>query len=92
LKIVIFKVQMKGMKLILCGDCNIIFLWNNAQLSALLNLLETYNLINTVTSPTRVSNNSVSLIDVIITDKIYGKSFSEVLDTGNSDHFKQILP
>jgi hypothetical protein len=26
LKIVIFKVQMKGMKLILCGDCNIIFL------------------------------------------------------------------
>lgn len=91
LETVIYKVQMKGMKLILCGDWNINSLQDSAQLSALLNLLETYNLINTVTSPTRVTNNSVSLIDVMITDKLYGKYLTEVLDLGYSDHFAQIL-
>ena len=34
LEIVIFKVQMKGIKLILCGDWNINFLQDSAQLSA----------------------------------------------------------
>jgi hypothetical protein len=48
LEVLIFKVQMKGMKLILCVDCNIKFLQNRAQLSALMNLLEAYNLINTI--------------------------------------------
>jgi hypothetical protein len=48
-------------------------------------------LINTVTSPTRVSNNPVSLIDVMIIDKQYGKSFSEVLDLRYSGHLAQIL-
>ncbi|PNF17939.1 hypothetical protein B7P43_G18419 [Cryptotermes secundus] len=91
LEIVIFKVQMKGMKLIRCGDWNINFLQDSTQLSALLNLLETYNLINTVTSPTRVTKNSVSLIDVMITDKVYYKNLTEVLDLGYSNHLAQIL-
>jgi exonuclease III len=55
LETVICKVQMKGMKLMLCGDWNINFLQDSAQLRALQNILNTYNLINTVTSPTRVA-------------------------------------
>jgi hypothetical protein len=62
-----------------------------AQLSALQNLLETYNLVNTVTSPTRLIKNSVSLLDVMITAKLYHKSETEVIDVGYSDHFAQIL-
>jgi hypothetical protein len=42
LETVICKVQMKGVKLILCGDWNINFLQDSAQLCALQNLLNTY--------------------------------------------------
>jgi hypothetical protein len=91
LETVICKVQMKEMKLILCGDWNINFLQDSAQLRALQNLLNTYNLINTVKSPTRVAKNSVSLIDVMIIDKLHCKNSTEVLDLGYSDHFAQML-
>jgi hypothetical protein len=91
LEMVIDKVQMRGMKLILCGDWNINFLQDGAQLSVLQNLLETYNLVNTVTSQTRLTKNSVSLLDVMITDKLYHKSETEVIDLGYSDHLAQIL-
>jgi hypothetical protein len=91
LEIVICKVQVKGMKLILCGDWNINFLQDIAQFRALQNLLITYNLMNTVTSPTRVTKNSVSLIYVMITSKLQCKNSTEVLHLGYSDHFAQIL-
>jgi hypothetical protein len=48
-------------------------------------------LINTVTSPTRAAKNSVSLIDVMITDKLHCKNSTEVLDLEYSDRFAQIL-
>jgi len=58
---VICKVQSKGKQLILCGDWNINFLEDNAELQELQNLFFfMYNLINTVKSPSRVTNNTSS--------------------------------
>jgi hypothetical protein len=65
----IAKVQLKRKKLIICGDWNINLLQENNHVQALQNILLAYNLINTVTSPTSVSRSSVSMIDVMVTNK-----------------------
>jgi hypothetical protein len=57
---VIQKVQTKKKKLILCGDWNINFLVDSARLRELNNLLQMYNLVNIVASPTRITKNSVT--------------------------------
>ena len=49
-----------------------------------------YNLVNTVSSPTRVTKNSASLIDVI-TDKEIFRDIATVIDLGYSDHKAQVL-
>jgi predicted fused transcriptional regulator/phosphomethylpyrimidine kinase len=50
-----------------------------------------YNLINTVTSPTIVSRSSVSMIDVMVTNKHFNENFTEVVNVGYSDHLTQVL-
>jgi hypothetical protein len=50
-----------------------------------------YKLIKTATSPTRITNNTIPLIDVIITNKQNFEISSTVLDLGYSDHEVQIL-
>jgi hypothetical protein len=78
-------------KSILCGDWNINFMHGNVKLQELKNLLMMYKLIKTVTSSTRITNNTISLIDVIITNKQNYEISSTVLDLGYSDHEVQIL-
>ena len=83
--------QSKRKKSNLCGDWNINFMHDNVNLQELKKLTNYVQLINTVTSPTRITNNAVPLTDVITTNKQNYKISSAVLDLGYSDHQVQIL-
>jgi len=48
--------------------------------------LLSHNLVNTVRSPTRLTKDMVSLIDVIITNKDSIGELATVMDLGYSDH------
>jgi hypothetical protein len=91
LEIVIKRIQNHNKRLIMCGDWNVNFCQNNSNLFKLLSVLERYNLINRITTPTRITNTSCTLIDVIITQasnwdiKVVNK------EIGFSDHTAQIL-
>jgi len=52
-------------KFIICGDININYLGANIKKKQLDNLLATYNLTGTVYFPTRIANNSITLLDNI---------------------------
>jgi hypothetical protein len=71
LQATIIKISKKGCFLVLCGDWNINLLTDMPNQNALINLLLSNNLVNTVMYPTRVTLSSSSLIDVIITNKIF---------------------
>jgi hypothetical protein len=62
------------------------FLIDNIRLHELENLLESYDLINTVSSPTRITASTESLIDVIVTNRKYLEQRATVIDLGLSDH------
>ena len=64
---------------------------NNKRLQELKNLLESYNMMNTVRSPTRITPLTESLIDVIITYKDISVISTVVIDLGLSDHLAQIV-
>jgi len=64
---------------------------DSVKLQELKNLLLMYNLINTITSPTRIKNNTVSLSDVILINQQNYTILSTVLHFGYSDHQVQIL-
>jgi hypothetical protein len=72
-------------KLIICGDWNINFLYENKQAQALEYILVWYDLMNTVTS------NSESLIDVMVTNKEFNKNYTKTVNVGVSGHAAQIL-
>jgi exonuclease III len=91
LELVIQKVHSINEQLILCGEWNTDFMKDSERLQELRNLLVMYNLINTVTSPTRITKNTISLIEVIVTNKQTNKISSAVLDLGFSDHLAQTL-
>jgi exonuclease III len=73
------KVQSKRKKFLLCGDWNINFVQDSVQLQALHSVLS-HNLTNTVTSPTRVTKNTSSLIDFMIINKQYNNNSIEVVN------------
>jgi len=50
-----------------------------------------YNLVNGVTSPTRITSDSIALVDVSITNKQCYEVSSTLLDLGYSDREVQIL-
>jgi hypothetical protein len=91
LELVIQKVHSLNEKLILCGDWNINFMKHSDRLQELINLLVMYNLINTIILPTRITKNTISLLDIIFTNKETNKVLATVLDLGYSDHLAQIL-
>ena len=92
LEFVIQKIQSnKKKKLLLCGDWNINFLIDNIRLQELKNLLESYDLINMVRCPTRITSSTESLIDVIITNRDNSELRAMVIDLGISDHLAQII-
>jgi hypothetical protein len=61
------------------------------RLSDMQELLSIHNLVNTVRSPTRVTRNTASLIDVVIPDKESISDIATVTDLGYSDHKAQVL-
>jgi hypothetical protein len=61
------------------------FLQENVRLHRIEKLL-LYNLTNTERSPTSIAKNTISLIDVIKTNKDYHEKLSTVVDLGCSDH------
>ena len=91
LESVIQKVQARNKQLFLCGDWNINFMQVSVRLHDMQNLLSLHNLVNTVGSPTRVTKDTESLIDVIITNKDIIGELATVMDLGYSDHKSQIL-
>ena len=56
--------------MLLCGDWNINFLQHSVKLLEPQNLLFMYSLVNMVKSPTRIMDNTSSLIDVMITNNV----------------------
>ena len=82
---------MRKRRLILCGDWNINFIQESKRLRDMQKLLSLHNLVHTVRSPTRVTKNTVSLIDVVITNKDCTSDITTVMDLGYSDHKAQLL-
>ena len=81
----------KKKKLLMCGDWNLNFMLDNIRIQEIKNLLESYNLINVVRSPTRITPRSESLIDVIVTNKDNSELEVSVADLGSSDHLAQVV-
>jgi hypothetical protein len=77
--------------LILGGVWNISFLEKSVNLNELKNLLLKYNLVNTCQSPTRITTNTSTLLDVIIINKKYYMGPSIIVELGLSDHDAQVL-
>ena len=75
---------------IICGDLNINFLGNNNKKIKVENLLNTYNLIGTVSFPTRITNSSHSAIDNIFVDKKNNYTIKPHIN-GLSDHDAQLI-
>ena len=75
---------------IICGDLNINFIANNIKKTKLENLLNTYNLIGTVSFPTRITDSSFSAIDNILVDKKSNYTIKPCIN-GLSDHDAQLL-
>jgi len=74
----------------MCGDININYLESNNKNNQLDNLVDTYNLIDTVFFPTRIVSNSVTLTDNIFIDN--RRSYTVKLrSNGLLDHDGQIL-
>ena len=69
---------------------NINYLESNNKKNQLDNLLGTYNLIDTVFFPTRIVNNSATLIDNIFVDNRRSYTIEPCMN-GLSDHDSQIL-
>ena len=86
LELVIQKLLNKNKKLLLCGDWNIDFLPEDSDQKNLTDLLLTYNLVNTVKSPTRMTSSAQILLDVIIINKTHYSTLATVIELGQSDH------
>ena len=75
---------------IICGDLNINFIGNNNKKIKVENLLNTYNLIGTVSFPTRVTNSSYSAMDNIFVDRKNNYTIRPHIN-GLSDHDAQLI-
>jgi len=77
---------------LLCGDLNINLFIKNIDTLKLKTLMSTFNLMQVVDFPTRIINNSGTLIDTIFVDKIiYDKIQVKPFMNGLSDHDAQII-
>jgi exonuclease III len=65
LEIILNKIYKTSSEIILCGDFNINYFNDSSRKDS---LLASFSLFSTVTFPTRISNNSCTLIDNIYTD------------------------
>jgi exonuclease III len=90
LEIILNSLYKLNTEFIICGDININYLEPNYKKNQLDNLLATYNLTDTVYFPTRIINNSATLIDNIFIDNRRSYTIQRCLN-GLSDHDGQIL-
>jgi exonuclease III len=90
LEIVLNSLHKHNSEMIICGDININYLEPSNKKDQLNSLLSTYNLSNTVFFPTRIVNNSATLIDNIFIDS--NRSYTiQSCPNGLSDHDGQSL-
>jgi hypothetical protein len=75
----------------ICGDWNIDLLHKNDLVQTLENILVSYDLINIITCPTRVTCSSESLLDVMVGNRLLNMIYIEFVNMGYSDHLAQIL-
>jgi hypothetical protein len=86
LETLIQKLLSKNKFLLLCSDWNIDLLHVNNNQKDLVGLLERYNLVNTVQSPTRITKSTSSMTDpMIVNDMLYKRPASSH-ELGLSDH------
>lgn len=82
--------KFKTYKLVLCGDFNVDLLTNTSKSKEFLDLLNSYNISQTIFQPTRVTGATSSLIDnIFVNFDNFGNS--SVLVSALSDHRAQIL-
>jgi len=91
LEVILNNIYKRGIKLILCGDFNINHFDINSRRNLLESLLASFNLIGTVTFPTRISINSSTLIDNIYIDSNSCKFTVRPIINGLSDHDAQVM-
>ena len=93
LEMIIQKLIEKHKTLIFCGDWNINLLQSSPYTSTreFNDLLLRYNLKSAVNVPTRITKNTASLLDVVITNEKKCISCLRVMDLGLSDHYAQIV-
>jgi len=91
LEMIIQKLIGKHKTLILCGDWNINTLKSSPHAKELNNLLLRYNLKSIVNVPTRITKNTASLLDVVITNEEKYVNILSVMDLGLSDHLAQSI-
>jgi hypothetical protein len=78
--------------IILCGDFNINYLSDNQNKQALNSLLTSYSLYSIIGFPTRIHNNSHTIIDNIFINKFKNENYSVYsLINGLSDHDAQVF-
>ena len=77
---------------LICGDLNINLLAKSNEAIKLLTFMNTYNLMQVVDFPTRITNNTGTLIDTAFVDtSMYDKIEIKPFINGLSDHDVQII-
>lgn len=74
-----------GMELVIMGDLNI-KVNNSEQSSVLVSFMRNFNLVDCLVSPTRVSKNTSTKIDLILSNRCDNHVPAETVDPGLSDH------
>jgi endonuclease/exonuclease/phosphatase (EEP) superfamily protein YafD len=91
LEIILNRIYKAKTYILVCGDFNINHLEANNRHNQLQTLLASYNLISTVTFPTRITSNTRTLIDNIYVNVGICNYKVSPLNNGLSDHEAQIM-
>jgi len=91
LEYILNKICKTSNELILCGDLNINYLNDNSSKHLLDSFLASFSLLSTVQFPTRIFNNSCTLIDNIYINTCNHDFTVHPLINGLSDHDAQII-
>jgi len=73
------------------GDWNLNIMLDNIRIQEVKNLLAIHDLVNIIRSPTRITSNSESLRDVILTNKDNPELRASVVELGFSYHLAQVV-
>jgi len=86
------QIYSNNVDIILCGDFNINYLSDNQNKQALNTLLTSYSLYSVIDFPTRIHNNSNTMIYNIFINKLKNENYSVYpIINGLSDHDAQVL-